>query len=200
MIVRAQFLGKGRNIMKPVKIFLVAACGMFLTPLAYGQTPTTIYVDGGNISTAPYYGFYADAGLTQSLNIYSGGPDSLLTGQSYTFIKSATSHPFYVGDNGYNQQSSNLIAFSGDGSAASGIGGVGQSFTLSFNGFNPSVDTLTYYCTAHSNMVGTLQVVPEPSTVALFTIGGIAAAAIYRRRSLSRRDQAACEDTSTPRV
>ena len=172
--------------MKSVKILLVAACGMLLTPLVYGQTPTTIYVDAGNINTAPYYGFYADAGLTQSLNIYSGGTDSLLTGQSYTFIKSSTSHPFYVGDNGYNQQSSNLIGLSGNGSAASGIGGVGQSFTLSFNGFNPSVNTLTYYCTAHSNMVGTLQVVPEPSTTALLMIGGVVAAAIYRRRSLSR--------------
>lgn len=186
--------------MKSVKILLVAMCGLSLAPLAYGQTPTTIYVDGGNINTAPYYGFFANANLTGPLDIYSGGTDTLLTGQSYTFIKSATSHPFYVGDSGYNQQSSNLIGFTGDGSATSGIGGVGQSFTLSFNGFNPSVDTLTYYCTAHSNMVGTLQVVPEPSTVALFTIGGIAAAAIYRRRSLSCRDQASCEDTSTPRV
>lgn len=172
--------------MKSVKILLVAACGILLAPLTYGQTPTTIYVDGGNLNTAPYYGFFANANLTGPLDIYSGGADSLLTGQSYTFIKSTTSHPFYMSDNGYEGVSSSLISLSGNGSAASGIGGVGQSFTLSFNGFNPSVDTLTYYCTAHSNMVGTLQVVPEPSTTALLITGGIAAAAIYRRRSLSR--------------
>ncbi len=122
---------------------------------------TTIYVSGGGFG-APYYGFYSDSGLTQPLDIYSGGSDGLQIGQTYTFVKSATSHPFYVGDNGYNQPSSNLISLTGDGSAASGIGG-GQSFTLSFNGFDPSTDTLTYYCTAHSSMVGTLNVIPEPS-------------------------------------
>lgn len=182
--------------MKSVKVLLVAACGILLAPLAHGQTPTTIYVNGGGFVNPPY-NFYSDAALTQQLDIYSGGTDSLLIGQSYTFVKSATSHPFYVGDNGYNQVSSGLITLGGNGSAASGIGG-GESFTLSFNGFNPSVNSLTYYCTAHSSMVGTLQVVPEPSTTALLMIGGIAAAAIYRRRSLSRRDRAACVDTATP--
>jgi len=165
--------------MRTARMLLVAICGMLLTPLASGNT---IWVDGGNISNSPYYAFYSDSSLTQPLDIYSGGSDSLLIGQSYTFVKSATSHPFYISDNGYNQASSSLISLVGNGSAASGIGG-GQSFTLSFNGFDPSVDTLTYYCTAHSNMVGTLQVVPEPSAATLFIIGGIAVAAIYRRRS-----------------
>ena len=174
--------------MRYASIFLVAACGFLLASSSYGQT--TIWVDGGNISTSPYYGFYSDSGLTQPLNIYSGGSDSLLIGQSYTFVKSATSHPFYMSDNGYAQVSSSLISLAGNGSATSGIGG-GQSFTLSFNGFDPSVNTLTYYCTAHSNMVGTLQVVPEPSAATLLISGGIAAAGIFHRRNWSRRGWAA---------
>jgi len=169
--------------MRCAKILLVAACGMLLPPLAYGQN--TIYVSSGDFSS-PYYNFFSDSGLTQPLDIYSGGSDSLLIGQSYTFIKNDGAHPFYVSDNGYEGVSSSLISLTGSGSAASGIAN-GQSFTLSFNGFNPNANTLTYYCTSHSNMVGTLQVVPEPSGAALLMIGGIAAAAIYRRRSQSRR-------------
>ena len=109
-----------------------------------------------------------------------------MTSQTYTFVKSTTSHPFYMSDLGVQTPPSSLISLVGDGSAASGIGGEGQSFTLSFNGFDPSVNTLTYYCTAHSSMVGTLQVVPEPSSAILLTIGGIAAVVIHRRRSRSR--------------
>ena len=197
MLGGTQLLGKGRDEMRYARILLAAACGMLLTPLAYGQTPTTIWVSGGGFGS-PYYNFFSDSNLTQPLNIYSGGTDSLLIGQSYTFTGGSGSHPFYMSDNGYEGVSSSLISLVGNGSAASGITGTNQSFTLSFTGFNPSVNTLTYYCTAHSGMVGTLQVVPEPSTAALLIIGGIAAAAIYRRRSLSRGNRAACVHTATP--
>ena len=162
---------------------LVAACGLLVSPLSYGQN--TIYVNSGGFSS-PYYNFYSDSGLTQPLNIYAGGSASLLTSQTYTFVKSTTSHPFYMSDLGVQTPPSSLISLVGNGSAASGIGGAGQSFTLSFNGFDPSVNTLTYYCTAHSSMMGTLQVVPEPSSAILLTIGGIAAVVIHRRRSRSR--------------
>lgn len=162
---------------------LIAACGLFMSSLSYGQN--TIYVSAGGFSS-PYYGFYSDSGLTQPLDIYSGGSDSLSTSQTYTFVKATTSHPFYMSDAGYEQPSTSLISLAGNGSAASGIGGVGQSFTLSFNGFDPSVNDLTYYCTSHSSMVGTLQVVPEPSSAVLLTIGGFAAVAIHRLRSRLR--------------
>lgn len=137
-----------------------------LAPLFSASGATQIWVNGGGF-VAPYYGFYSDSGLTQPLDLFSGGADSLVIGQDYIFTKNATTHPFYMSDQGYAQTSSSVISLEGAGSAASGIGG-GQSFTLSFNGFDPNVDTLTYYCTAHSSMVGTLQVIPEPGTYALF--------------------------------
>lgn len=126
------------------------------------EAATTIYVDGGGFS-APYYNFFSDSGLTQPLDIYTGGVNSLLLGETYTFINYSEGHPFYVSDTGYAQAASSLISLGGDGSAVSGIGGAGQSFTLSFNGFNPAANTLTYYCVYHGSMIGTLNVIPEPS-------------------------------------
>lgn len=177
--------------MRYVATMLIAACGLLVSSSSFGQN--TIYVNGGGFSS-PYYGFYSDSGLTQPLDIYSGGSNSLLTSQTYTFVKVATSHPFYMSDAGYEQPSTSLISLAGNGSATSGIGGVGQSFTLSFNGFDPSVNSLTYYCTAHSSMVGTLQVVPEPSSAILITIGGFAAIAIHRRRSRPRGERVLTAD------
>ena len=54
-----------------------------------------------------------------------------------------------------NQGSSNKITLTGDGSATVGIKG-SESFTLTFNGLT-TTDTLSYYCTSHSNMVFNFQ-------------------------------------------
>jgi hypothetical protein len=169
--------------MRYANIFLVAACGLLLASSSYGQT--TIYVSSGGFTNPPYQ-FFSDSGLTQPLDIYTGGSDSLLIGQSYTFTGGSGSHPFYMSNLGVNTPPSSLISLVGNGSATSGITGTNQSFTLSFNGFNPSVDTLTYFCTSHSSMNGTLQVVPEPSATMLLITGGIAAAGTFHRRSRSR--------------
>lgn len=165
------------NILK-ITFSTMILCGI-------SDAATTIYVSAGAFANPPYQ-FFSDSNLTQPLDIYTGGSDSLQIGQTYTFVKSATSHPFYVGDNGYNQTSSPLISLTGNGSAASGIGG-GQSFTLSFNGFDPSADTLTYYCTAHSSMVGTLNVIPEPSGSLLLMVGASVIMVGRRSRLNSRR-------------
>ena len=62
-----------------------------------------------------------------------------------------------MSDVGINQISTSNISLTGSGSATSGISGT-QSFTLSFNGLTTD-DTLVFYCTAHSNMVGTFSLV-----------------------------------------
>jgi hypothetical protein len=127
-----------------------------------------IYVETTGFG-APYYNFYADSEKDQQLDLYSGGTDSLLVGVTYTFIRDGgTAHPFYISDLGWNTTSSSKITLIGDGSATSGITD-SESFTLEFTGFDPQTDTLTYYCSAHSSMQGTLNVIPEPASVALAT-------------------------------
>lgn len=157
---------------------LATCCGIAFTSTSFGQM--TIYVDTGSFAN-PYYRFYSNSGLTEPLNIYTGGDDSLLTGQTYTFTGGSDSHPFYLSNLGVSTPPSSLISLVGDGSATSGIAD-SQSFTLSFNGFNPSVDTLTYFCTSHGSMNGTLNVVPEPSVALMVAVGGAVGAGLFRSR------------------
>ena len=145
-----------------------AAFFVSMSSTATALDSSTIYVSGGIYSTSPYYNFYANSDLTGALDIATGGEDSLLTSETYTFVKDSTSHPFYISDQGYNAMSSIFnINIDGDGSYTSGIRG-GESLTLSFNNFNVESDTLFYYCSAHSNMIGAFNVsaVPEPSSYA----------------------------------
>jgi len=144
---------------------------------------TSIYVSSGSFS-APYYQFYSDPARTNELFIVSGGLDTLFINETYEFIGASGFHPFYLSDVGAGQSSTQAIALIGDGSASSGITGMSQSFTLAFTGFNPATDRLTYYCTAHGNMVGTLNVaVPEPGMSLLLMMGVGLVAAGRRSRS-----------------
>ena len=111
----------------------------------HGDDVTHIYVSGGSMSE-PYYQFYSDSEGTTEIS-------ELDISHSYTFhrLNEATSHPFYVSDPGYEQESSDKITLSGDGSSSSGITG-SQSFTLSFNDSFTLDDTLSFFCTVHSSM------------------------------------------------
>ena len=95
----------------------------------------------------PYFEFYADSEGTTEIS-------ELDITNTYTFhrLNGATSHPFYISDSGYEQESSAKITLTGDGSSNSGITG-SETFTISFeDGFTVD-DTLSYYCTLHSNMI-----------------------------------------------
>ena len=112
-----------------------------------GDDVTHVYVSGGSMSE-PYFEFYADSEGTTEIS-------ELDITSTYTFhrLNGATSHPFYVSDSGYEQESSAEITLTGDGSSNSGITG-SETFTISFeDGFTVD-DTLSYYCTVHSNMIG----------------------------------------------
>ncbi|MBL6920214.1 MAG: PEP-CTERM sorting domain-containing protein [Puniceicoccaceae bacterium] len=144
-----------------------AAFFVSMSSTATALVPTTIYVSGGS-GISPYYSFFQNSDLTGALDLTTVEGDSLLTSETYTFVKDSTSHPFYISDQGYNAMSSIFnINIDGDGSYTSGIRG-GESLTLSFNNFNVESDTLFYYCSAHSNMIGAFNVsaVPEPSSYA----------------------------------
>ena len=112
----------------------------------HGDDVTHIYVSGGSTSSEPYYQFYSDSEGTTEIS-------ELDISHSYTFhrLNEATSHPFYVSDQGYKSESSDKITLSGDGSSSSGITG-SQSFTLSFDDSFTLDDTLSFFCTVHSSM------------------------------------------------
>ena len=105
-----------------------------------------IYVDGGTMSD-PYYQFYLNDDGTSEIT-------EIDISKVYKFhrLNGATSHPFYISDMGYEAESSDEISLEGDGSSSSGITG-SESFTLSFNDGFTVEDTLSYYCTVHSNML-----------------------------------------------
>ena len=106
-----------------------------------------IYVSEGSMSE-PYFQFYTDSEGTTEIS-------ELDITHTYTFhrLNGATSHPFYVSDSGYEQESSEKVSLTGDGSSNSGITG-SETFTISFEeGFTVD-DTLSFYCTVHSSMIG----------------------------------------------
>ena len=108
---------------------------------------THVYVSAGSMSE-PHYEFYTDSEGTTEIS-------ELDITHTYTFhrLNGATSHPFYVSDAGYEQESSDKVTLTGDGSSSSGIAGT-ETFTISFeDGFTVD-DTLSFYCTVHSSMVG----------------------------------------------
>ena len=112
-----------------------------------GDDVTHVYVSGGSMSE-PHYRFYTDSEGTTEIS-------ELDITHTYTFhrLNGATSHPFYIRDSGYEQESSAKITLTGDGSSNSGISG-SETFTITFeDGFTVD-DTLSYYCTVHSNMIG----------------------------------------------
>ena len=160
-----------------------AVCFFILSSTATALVSSTIYVSGGS-GISPYYSFFQNSDLTGALDISIGGEDSLLTSETYTFVKDSTSHPFYISDQGYNAMSSIFnINIDGDGSYTSGIRG-GESLTLSFNNFNVESDTLSYYCSAHSNMLGSFNVaVPEPSSFATI-LGLLGLSMVLMRRKI----------------
>ena len=106
---------------------------------------TTIYVDTLGFS-APYYNFYLDEAKTTPFNFVGSGSDSLVAGETYTFIGLNTSgHPFrmYFEDN--NNQITYLVNNLGTGDS--------ETFTLDAN-IDYSTYTFTYVCVFHSGMNG----------------------------------------------
>ena len=113
-----------------------------------------IYVSAGQMSS-PFYIFYTDDAGTQEFTSH------LKIGTTYTFhrLNEATTHPFYISDVGYEEEStSGSITLSGDGDASSGITGT-ETLTLVIH---EHVTNLYYYCTSHSSMISEFSVYWQP--------------------------------------
>ena len=152
---------------------VVAFLYVALSSTATALVPTTIFVEGGDF-TSPYYSFFQNSDLTGALDLTTAEGDSLLTSETYTFVRGSTTHPFYISDQGHSQRNF-IISVTGDGTRSSGIGG-GESLILSFNDFDVESDTLFYYCSSHNIMIGDFNVsaVPEPSSyAAIFGLMGL---------------------------
>ena len=111
---------------------------------------TTIYVETTGFGS-PFYNFYLDEAKTTPFNFVGSGSDSLVAGQSYTFIGLNTSgHPFdmYVEDS--NSVKTYLVNNLGTGSS--------QTFTLDAN-IDYSSYTFTYVCRFHGGMNGSFNLV-----------------------------------------
>ena len=119
-----------------------------------------LWVSGGTFSS-PYYRFYTDAGGTEELIDLT--LDSTYT---YTFkrLNGATSHPFYVSDQGVGEPSTAAITLNGSGNTNAGIIG-DEAFTISFNESSTTSNSLYYYCSVHPLMLGEFYVdYPEAPT------------------------------------
>ena len=110
--------------------------------------PIDVYVSEGTFAS-PYYQFYSDDAGNSPLNEID-----ISRNHKFHRLGGATLHAFYLGDNGYEAQSSAELTIIGDGSPTAGIQG-SETFTVFFNDGFTTDDTLTYFCTQHSSMFAT---------------------------------------------
>ena len=108
----------------------------------------------------PYFRFYTDSSGSQELSELTFD-----TSKSYTFyrLNEETSHPFYISDSGYEQNSSDAILFTGDGSPSSGITG-DRFFKIEFSDSVGDIEGLLYYCSSHRSMQGEIDLFTSSSS------------------------------------
>ena len=130
--------------------------------------PIDVFVSNGDM-TAPYYNFYMDSSGNYPLT-------EIDISMPYKFhrLSNPSTHPFYISDTGYKATPSGNLFIVGDGSHTSGISN-DDSFTVFFkDGFSVD-DTLNFFCTVHSNMIGEFALTaPTPEPVTLDDIPTIA--------------------------
>ena len=114
-----------------------------------------VLVDGGSLDS-PFYRFYdGDGNELEKFKIN--------VKKSYRFkrLDDAETHPFYVGDSGFNQPSSKFVKIKGDGVFDGGIID-SESFTFSVKKKHRStfkqVGRLDFFCTSHSTMYGSFSI------------------------------------------
>ena len=124
------------------------------------ESVVELFVSAGSFSD-PFYTFYTDAEGNKPLADLALNVD-----ETYLFrrLDDVTSHPFYVSDQGHNQDSSSALIVQGDGSAERGIKG-SESFQLSFADDIDldAVETVDYYCSSHPSMISSFRLFRDTS-------------------------------------
>ena len=108
-----------------------------------------IYVSGG-LRQSPFYNFYLDSAGLQRI-----GWLSLQKGKTYRFkrLNNLDTHPFFIDLNDLGEN----ISLTGFGSPSKGI--IGSDHVDLNLGQNLDVNqTLSYYCTSHNDMKGTISI------------------------------------------
>ena len=113
------------------------------------KKPIEVFVSAGSFS-APYYTFKDKKG--RQIESFELNPS-----KQYRLKRAnkASTHPFYISDQGWNQPATNKIKLKGDGDFDSGIIGA-EKFTLSIKKRHQKEFTtsgrLFFYCTSHQSM------------------------------------------------
>ena len=111
-----------------------------------------VFVDAGSLDE-PFYRFFdSDGDEFEDFKIN--------VKKKYRFhrLEQAESHPFYIGDSGYNRASTSAVKIKGDGGFSDGITG---SDVLKFQVRKSDRKTfkkegeLSFFCTSHASMIGT---------------------------------------------
>ena len=116
-----------------------------------GNKVVDVFVDSGSFDS-PFYRFYDEDGFEiKNFKI------NVKKKYQFSRLDDAITHPFYLGDSGFNQPSSKLAKFKGDGNFDDGIIG-SESFTFRVKKKHRSsfkqAGRLDYFCTSHSSMYG----------------------------------------------
>ena len=114
-----------------------------------------ILVDGGSFDD-PFYRFFdVDGGELDGFKI------NVKKTYRFSRLEDAATHPFYLGDSGFNQASSKFLKIKGDGSFDEGIAN-SESFILKvrkkYRSDFKQVGNLEYFCTSHSTMIGSFSI------------------------------------------
>lgn len=110
-----------------------------------------VLVDGGSLQD-PFYRFFdADGVELDSFKI------NVKKTYRFSRLDNVATHPFYLGDSGFDQLSSEFVKIKGDGGLGDGIT-ESESFTFKvkkkYRSEFKQAGRLDYFCTSHSSMMG----------------------------------------------
>ena len=153
--VRSVSLVDGSINEESFDVLIGAGPSMRQTSIEARRKKIDILVDGGSLED-PFYRFFDSEG--EELEGFKINVKKIYR---FSRLDNADTHPFYLGDSGFNKASSQLIKIKGDGDVGDGII---DSEHLTFKVKKKHRSTfmqkgrLDYFCTSHSSMIGSFSI------------------------------------------